>query len=108
LMINSTWNSDGSVAGTPSPVGVSQSFIDPNGKIFRKRASTVQTIRLLLARPALSILLAGCLVAIAILIAFRWQITAAPGFVYRLDRWSGHVNACELSNLNLADCPFLR
>jgi hypothetical protein len=40
----------------------------------------------------------GALVAGAILVAFRWQITAAPGHVYRLDRWTGRITVCDLEN----------
>jgi hypothetical protein len=36
----------------------------------------------------------GALVAGSILIAFRWQITAAPAYVYRLDRWTGNITVC--------------
>ena len=46
---------------------------------------------------SIAIVIAGVLIAVAILIAFRWQISAATGVVYRLDRWTGDVIACELS-----------
>jgi len=36
------------------------------------------------------------LLAASILIAFRWQISAAPGRVYRLDGWTGHVTVCDI------------
>jgi hypothetical protein len=48
-------------------------------------------------RVPIAIMIAGSLIAAAILLAFRWQITAATGVVYRLDRWTGHIVACELS-----------
>jgi hypothetical protein len=48
-------------------------------------------------RAAVAVVIAGTLIAIAILVAFRWQITAAPGIVYRLDRWTGNIVACELN-----------
>ena len=45
----------------------------------------------------IAILIAGTLISIAILIALRWQIRAATGVVYRLDRWNGNIIACELN-----------
>jgi hypothetical protein len=46
-------------------------------------------------RSPLAIALAGALIAIAILIVFRWQISAATGgVVYRLDRWTGNIEFC--------------
>jgi len=47
-------------------------------------------------RVDLAIVVAGALVAIAILLAFRWQISSATGVVYRLDGWTGHVAICEV------------
>jgi hypothetical protein len=48
-------------------------------------------------RNAVATLVAGIMIATAILIAFRYEISAATGVVYRLDRWSGQITACELS-----------
>jgi hypothetical protein len=48
-------------------------------------------------RATVAIVIAGTLIAIAILVAFRWQITAATGIVYRLDRWTGDIVACEIN-----------
>jgi hypothetical protein len=48
-------------------------------------------------RIPVAIVIAGLLIAGTILIAFRWQISAATGIVYRLDKWSGRIVACELS-----------
>ena len=48
-------------------------------------------------RNAVATLIAGIVIAVAILIAFRYEISAAIGVVYRLDRWSGQITACELS-----------
>ena len=48
-------------------------------------------------RPAIVSLIAGALIAVAVLIVFRWQISAATGVVYRLDRWTGDIVACELN-----------
>jgi hypothetical protein len=42
--------------------------------------------------------------AAAILIVFRWQISAAPGRVYRLDRWTGHITVCDLSQVHYENC----
>jgi hypothetical protein len=44
-----------------------------------------------------AVVIAGALIAIAMLIVFRWQISAATGVVYRLDRWTGHAIGCDLS-----------
>jgi hypothetical protein len=49
-------------------------------------------------------MIVGTLIAIAILIAFRWQISATPGFVYRLDRWTGGAVVCDLSTVHRIDC----
>jgi hypothetical protein len=48
-------------------------------------------------RATVAIVIAGTLIAIAILVAFRWQITAGTGIVYRLDRWTGDIVACEIN-----------
>jgi hypothetical protein len=48
-------------------------------------------------RIMLSVVIAGTLIAVAILIAFRWQISAATGVIYRLDRWTGNLIVCDLS-----------
>ena len=45
----------------------------------------------------IAVVIASTLIAIAILIVFRWQISAATGVVYRLDRWTGHAVACDMS-----------
>jgi hypothetical protein len=57
-------------------------------------------------RTALSIVLAGALIAIAILIAFRWQISATTGVVYRLDRWTGHAVSCDMSYRDCQEIQF--
>lgn len=43
-----------------------------------------------------AILAVGVLLAGAVLFSSRWQIGVAPGQVYRLDRWTGAVVACNL------------
>jgi hypothetical protein len=48
-------------------------------------------------RIAVAVAIAGALIAIAVLIAFRWQISAATGVVFRLDKWTGHAVVCDLS-----------
>jgi hypothetical protein len=57
-------------------------------------------------RTAVAIVIAGILIAAAILIAFHWQIGAGLGFVYRLNNWTGHAIVCDLSNRN--DCQEIR
>jgi hypothetical protein len=58
-------------------------------------------------RVPIAIVIIGILIAIAILIAFRWEISAGPGFVYRLDRWTGNVIGCGVANpLGCRDVPF--
>ena len=74
-----------------------QLFIVPLGSLSpllgkTKRAAAPGTITLRIA-----VLIAGLLIAAAILISFRWQISAATGVVYRLDRWTGNIIACELN-----------
>lgn len=34
------------------------------------------------------------MIAAAILFSMRWEISAAQGLVYRLDRWTGTVEVC--------------
>jgi hypothetical protein len=48
-------------------------------------------------RIPIAIVIAGVLIAAAVLIAQRWEISAATGVVYRLDRWTGDILACELN-----------
>jgi hypothetical protein len=45
---------------------------------------------------SVSVIIAGALVAVAVLITGHWQIEVAPGAVYRLDRWTGDVAACNV------------
>jgi hypothetical protein len=47
-------------------------------------------------RVPIAIVIAGVLIAAAILITLRWEISAATGVVYRLDRWTGAVTVCTL------------
>jgi len=43
----------------------------------------------------IAIMVAGALVAVAVMMVFRWQISAATGgVVYRLDRWTGNIEFC--------------
>jgi hypothetical protein len=42
-----------------------------------------------------AIMIAGALIASAIMFTNHWQIGVAPGQVYRLDRWVGTVTACN-------------
>jgi hypothetical protein len=49
-------------------------------------------------RGTVAIVIAGALIAIAILVGFRWQITAATGIVYRLDQWTGNIVGCEVDH----------
>ena len=50
-------------------------------------------------RNPIAIVLAGIIIAAAILLAFRWDITVERGVVYRLDRWTGRVTACMSRSL---------
>ena len=64
-------------------------------------------------RIIIAIVIAGILVASAILLAFHWQISVGTGFVsYRLNQWTGHVEVCDLSSVGEpAECqpvPFGR
>lgn len=51
---------------------------------------------------AAAIVVAALLVAGAILLMGRWQIVASPNTdaaaVYRLDRWTGHVELCGVNH----------
>jgi hypothetical protein len=59
-------------------------------------------------RIPVAIVIAGALVAVAILIAFRWQISGATGFVYRLDRWTGHTTVCNVDSTTCLRVEFDR
>jgi hypothetical protein len=52
-----------------------------------------------IAIPA-SIIIAGTLIAIAILIAGRWEIFGSASGVWRLDRWTGAVQLCHYDTPN--------
>jgi len=41
------------------------------------------------------LLVGAALIAGSIAITNRWQIAVAPAQIYRLDRWSGTVTACN-------------
>jgi hypothetical protein len=45
-------------------------------------------------RVPIAIVIAGALIAGAVLFVFRWQISATPTVVYRLDRWTGRTVWC--------------
>jgi hypothetical protein len=60
-------------------------------KVLREAFWLANGHKVRLMRVAAAIVIAGALIAIAVLIAFRWQISAATGVVYRLDRWTGHA-----------------
>lgn len=80
----------------------------PIGSLYplgAKRAAAPRAITLRIA-----IVIAGLLIGAAILITFRWEIRASLGFVYQLDRWSGHTVVCGATG-DPADCreiPFGR
>lgn len=76
---------------------VFQLFILPHGPLFRERTATERAKWRFSMRITVAVVIAGTLIAIAILVAFRWQISAATGVVYRLDRWTGKIIACELN-----------
>jgi hypothetical protein len=40
-----------------------------------------------------AIVLASAILAAAILVTFRWEISA-PNYIYVLDRWTGNVSIC--------------
>ncbi len=50
-----------------------------------------------------AIILAGALIAGAIVFIFRWEIGAGTGRVYRLDRWTGAVDECGAPSQIVAD-----
>ena len=55
-------------------------------------------------RVVVAIVLAGALIAASLLIVFRWQISAVPGFIYRLDTWAGTTIRCDLGIVGRIDC----
>jgi hypothetical protein len=48
-------------------------------------------------RIPIAIVIAGLLIATAVMLAFHWQISGTDNGVYRLDRWTGHVISCNLA-----------
>ena len=49
-------------------------------------------------RIPFAIVIAAALIAAAILIVFRWEVSAATGVVYRIDRWTGHIAVCYVGD----------
>ena len=49
-------------------------------------------------KGSIAILMAGAIVATAVFFVFRWEVTAAGGVAYRLDRWTGQVTSCAGSH----------
>jgi hypothetical protein len=49
-------------------------------------------------RGSIAILMSGAIVATAVLFVFRWEVTAAGGVAYRLDRWTGQITSCATSH----------
>lgn len=45
-----------------------------------------------------AIIIAGALIAAAILFAFRWDMAAFGGQAWRLDRWTGKIVGCNATN----------
>jgi hypothetical protein len=43
---------------------------------------------------AASIVVAGALIAVAILIVGRWEISGSAAGLWLLDRWSGDIRVC--------------
>jgi hypothetical protein len=54
-------------------------------------------------RIPIAIVIAGLLLAGAILFVFRWQISATPGVVYELDRWNGDIFICPWNEARPCD-----
>ena len=46
-------------------------------------------------REMAGVIAGAAAIAAALLFVFRWEITANPGGVYRLDRWIGAVVECH-------------
>jgi hypothetical protein len=49
-------------------------------------------------KGSIAILMSGAIVASAVFFVFRWEVTAAGGIAYRLDRWTGQVTSCAGSH----------
>jgi hypothetical protein len=77
-------------------------------KVLREAFWLANGHKVRLMRVAAAIVIAGALIAIAVLIAFRWQISAATGVVYRLDRWTGHAVVCDLTYVDCREIRFAR
>jgi hypothetical protein len=78
------------------------SFINPIGSLSPLLAELERAA----APRAITLRIPGALIALAILIVFRWQISAATGVVYRLDRWTGHAVACDMSYRDCQEIQF--
>jgi hypothetical protein len=48
-------------------------------------------------KPKAGFLIGTLIVAVAILLASRWQVTSTLNSVYLLDRWTGAIVACKES-----------
>lgn len=53
-----------------------------------------------------AIITAGALIALAILFVSHWQISAATGVVYQLNRWTGAIAFCTLDEATLSRCEW--
>ena len=49
-------------------------------------------------KGSIAILMSGAIVATAVVFVFRWEVTAAGGVAYRLDRWTGQITSCAASH----------
>ncbi len=54
-----------------------------------------------------ALLCAGVLIALAIVVSGRWQISVAPGQIYRLDEWTGRVTACNVPPSSNGNAPLV-
>lgn len=49
-------------------------------------------------KGSIAILMSGAIVATAVVFVFRWEVTAAGGVAYRLDRWTGQITSCAANH----------
>jgi hypothetical protein len=57
-----------------------------------------------MAIPA-SIIIAGAMIAIAILIAGRWEISSGGNAAWQLDHWTGNIKVCGMgANASKLSC----
>lgn len=55
----------------------------------------------------LAIIGAGAVIAMAILVTFRWEVGSSAGMTVRLDRWTGEIIGCNAPSQMIVDASSL-